>query len=258
MHPGTSIKIEFLGHSTVLMELDGVRVLTDPLLRGGVGPLRRHPPAHDPIGGPIDVVLISHAHRDHLDLPSLRLLEGAPRVVVPRGLGSLLRRSGVRNVEEVAAEARIDLGGGVEAVAFPALHDGSRPPFGPRADALGYVIEGSASAYFAGDTDLFPEMALLRDRIDVALLPVWGWGPRLGPGHLDPERAAEATAMIRPRLAVPIHWGTLYPVGMHRVWPDRLVAPPLEFARLVADADCPTEVRILSPGDWTTVSEERE
>ena len=60
--------------------------------------------------------------------------------------------------------------------------------------------------------------------------------------------------MIRPRLAVPIHWGTLFPVGMHRVWPDRLVAPPLEFARLVADADCQTEVRVLSPGDSTTMT----
>ena len=97
-----------------------------------------------------------------------------------------------------------------------------RPPFGPKAEAVGYVFEqGSESVYFAGDTDMFPAMAELAG-VDLALLPVWGWGPRLGPGHMDPERAADALGVIRPRATVPIHWGTLWPVGMGRVTPRAL------------------------------------
>ena len=92
-----------------------------------------------------------------------------------------------------------------------ALHSGKREPIGPEGPAIGCVIEGSRTVYFAGDTDLFPEMDALADRLDVALLPVWGWGATIGPGHMDPQRAAEAVARLRPRLAIPIHWGTLLP-----------------------------------------------
>ena len=78
---------------------------------------------------------------------------------------------------------------------------------GRPADALGYVIAGGGRrVYFAGDTELFEEMSELRP-IDLALLPVWGWGPSLNPGHLDPAGAARALALLRPRVAVPIHWG---------------------------------------------------
>ena len=98
--------------------------------------------------------------------------------------------------------------GGVRIVVTMALHHGDRRPFGPSCTPIGFRIEGTARIYFAGDTDLFPAMADLADRVDVALLPVWGWGPRLGPGHLDPRRAAEAVRVIRPRMAIPVHWGT--------------------------------------------------
>lgn len=75
--------------------------------------------------------------------------------------------------------------------------------------------------YFAGDTDLFPAMADWAGLFDVALLPVWGWGPTLGEGHMDPKhRAAEACRLIQPQLAIPIHWGTLYPMAMHRLSPS--------------------------------------
>ena len=78
--------------------------------------------------------------------------------------------------------------------------------------ALGYLLQGSQSVYFAGDTDLFPEMAALGG-VDVALLPVAGWGPRLPEGdHMNPRRAAEALKILKPRLAIPIHWGTYTPL----------------------------------------------
>ena len=68
--------------------------------------------------------------------------------------------------------------------------------------------------------------------VDLALLPVWGWGTYANEGHLDPERAARALQLIRPRVAVPIHWGTLFPAGLRRLRPSYLTEPPLEFARL--------------------------
>ena len=137
--------------------------------------------------------------------------------------------------------------------AFPALHDGNRPPLGPRAIALGFVIAGSSRTYYAGDTDIFPEMERLRGETDLALLPVWGWGPRLGPGHMNPERAAEAAAMIGAPVTIPIHWGGLFPEGFHKVWPHRLVEPPREFSRYAHRIGAPTDVRILEPGDIASI-----
>ena len=99
--------------------------------------------------------------------------------------------------------------------------------------------------YFAGDTDLFPEMAELAGALDVALLPVSGWGPKSGPGHMDPREAAEALALVRPRLAVPIHWGTLRRVALRAAGS----APARAFADAVAELAPDTEVRILQAGE---------
>ena len=140
--------------------------------------------------------------------------------------------------------------GGVTIAAVHADHSGYRPPSGPRAEAIGFVISGSArTVYFAGDTDLYPGMADIgRDGIDLALLPVWGWGPRLGPGHLDPERAAEAVDLLRPTTVIPIHWGTLWPVAM-RWRRHHLTEPPRRLADAVARLDVATKVVILAPGE---------
>ena len=226
--------ITFLGHSTVLVEMGEARILTDPVLLDRVSILRRAAASlASELYRDIDLVVISHLHLDHLDLPSLRMLGTDTPLVVPRGAGSFMRRMGFRSVEELAPGGSVVVDG-VEVRATRADHSGFRPPFGPTAEALGYVFErGGESVYFAGDTDVFPEMADLAG-VDLALLPVWGWGPRLGPGHMDPERAADALRVIRPRAAVPIHWGTLWPLGMGRVMPHRLERPPLEFAEAAA------------------------
>ena len=243
--------LRYLGHSTVLVETDGVRILTDPLLEDRLGLLHRHSDAVAHLLEDVDiaVVLISHGHHDHLHLPSLRRIAGRPQVVVPKGLGRLVRKSG-REVVEVGAGERIDIGG-IAIQAIRAEHDGRRRPFGPEAEALGYRIGGSSRIYFAGDTDLCPEMDDLAGDIDIALLPVWGWGPRLGAGHLDPARAAEAVLRIKPRVAIPIHWGTFYPFAFARFWPHPLGDPPRDFAREAARRAPETEVRILAPGEVT-------
>ncbi len=193
-------RLSWLGHSTVFVELDGTRVLTDPLLRRRVFHLRRVSKVTPQDLGALDGVLVSHVHYDHLDLPSLRRLPATRRSWCPEGPGLL---GGGRDVlVEAAVGDEIPLGN-IVVHAVHAVHT-SRRALGTKTEPLGYVIAGSKRVYFPGDTDLFPGMADLAP-VDVALVPIWGWGPTLGPGHLDPRTAAEALRVIRPRIAVPIH-----------------------------------------------------
>ena len=244
--------MNFLGHSTVLLEVAGVRVLTDPALRERLMFLRRVAPPIPPAAyDSVDVVAISHLHHDHCDLPSLARLGRDVAIVVPWGGDGLLRRNGFRNVVALRP-GETYRAGAVGLTATPARHDGHRKPFGPSAASVGYLITGAeTSTYFAGDTDLFPAMAELSAGLDLALLPVWGWGPNLGPGHLDPLRAAQAVELLRPRRVVPIHWGTLFPRGLRPFYADRLREPPRVFADAVARGGG-TEAVVLEPGGGAT------
>jgi L-ascorbate metabolism protein UlaG (beta-lactamase superfamily) len=220
-------------------------MLTDPFLRGRVAHLRRHGPTPE-APAKVDAVLLSHLHHDHADRPSLRLLDRRVRVLAPRGAGDWVRRAGFVHVAELAAGEEAEVGS-VRLAAVPARHDPRRHPLGgARAQPIGFVLGGEHGIYFAGDTDLFEGMAQLAP-LEAALLPVAGWGPKLGPGHLDPARAARAAAMLRPRLAVPIHWGTLRPrwIGPGSWFRD----PPHAFAALVAELTSEVDVRVLAPGE---------
>ena len=247
---GTGDGLTFVGHSTIRLDFGGTTLLTDPVLRDRLLHIRRHAPSPDPeLWRGVDAVLLSHLHGDHLDLPSLRMVGPGVRVVVPRGAGAWLEKAGFSSVEEVAPGETISVGD-VEVAVIQADHKGHRWPLvGPRADPVGYVMRGGTSVYFAGDTDLFSGMHDLAGTIDVALLPVWGWGTSLGSGHLDPRRAAEAVARIRPRTAVPIHWGTLFPIGRHRTHGHLLHDPPREFAAHIAELAPSVEVALLEPGE---------
>ena len=243
--PKVTDRLTWLGHATVLVELDGVAVLTDPVLRSRVAHLRRHAATPQPPSR-VDAILVSHAHRDHLDLPSLRLLDPRAPVVVPAGGARVLRRSG-RVVHELAPGQTLAFGA-VRVTAVPAIHDGRRSPLSRPAPAVGYLIEASLSVYFAGDTERFDRMADLSD-VDVALLPIWGWGPTLGPGHMDPDEAARAAAALRPRLVVPIHWGTFLPLWSRGRGGDRLRDPARVFAARMAELAPGVAFRVLAPGE---------
>jgi len=241
--------LDFLGHATTVMELGGLRVLTDPVLRPHLAFLERQvdPVPPERYAG-TDIVVISHLHWDHLDLPSLRRLGAYPTIVVPSGAGDLMRRHGFDSVVEMLPGETTRFGD-LRVTATPAIHRGFRPPFGPDAPSLGFVLEdGERRIYFAGDTDIFPEMADLGP-LDLALLPVWGWGPRLGPGHMDPYRAAEALKLLRPRTAVPIHWGTYWLRGGGRVMRNRLIHPPREFAAYAAISAPDVHIAAALPGE---------
>ena len=248
--PSLPATVTFVGHATVAMDLDGTRLLTDPFLRKRLGPLRRHgPPVRGEVSRGVDTVLISHLHHDHADLPSLRRLGDVP-LVVPVGGARLFERRGFGSVSELAVGQSIEVGA-LTVSAVEAVHDGAGK--GTRdAEAIGFLVSGSRLVYFAGDTDLHDAMSDLRG-VDLALLPIWGWGPSLGAGHMDPERAARAAALIEPKVLVPIHWGTLYPSFLHRLRPEPLSAPPLELARWMKELAPQVEVRVLSPGETTSV-----
>jgi L-ascorbate metabolism protein UlaG (beta-lactamase superfamily) len=240
------MRIRWIGHSTVLVELDGVRLLTDPVLRPRVLHLRRTGPVNWEGLQALDALAVSHVHYDHLDLPSLRRLGRSMPLLVPRGALRMLRRHGFEQVVELeeGEEWRV---GALGIRATHAEHTGRRGLFGARAAALGYLISGSARVYFAGDTDIFEGMSSLAPDLDVALLPVAGWGSRLPPGHLDPLRAAEALRLLRPRVAVPIHWGTYRRLGLSRD-PAALREPAESFARLAAELAPEVDVRVVPVG----------
>jgi L-ascorbate metabolism protein UlaG (beta-lactamase superfamily) len=241
--------LTYVGHATVLVEQAGVRLLTDPLLRSRIAHVvRRVPvPAAETLRD-LDAILVSHAHADHLDLPSLRRLNHAGPVLAPPACARTLARAGLREVVALQPGDRYSVGP-VVVEAVNADHDGRRRPIGAAAQALGFLLEGPACVYFAGDTDLFDGMAELRDRVDVALLPVWGWGPRLPAGHLNPVTAARALKLIRPAVAIPIHWGTMRSPGERSSRDPRL--PAAAFAEAAARFAPDVEVRVLDPGEST-------
>jgi len=245
------LEVRYVGHATVLLEIAGLRILTDPFLRDTLGPLERHGPPPDPVAlRDIDLVLISHGHADHFDRRSLAMLGSGPTVIVPSGLGDVAGRWTGAEVRELEVGDRSELrGASVEAV--PARH--WMTPGAPRAQPQGYLVDAGSRIWFAGDTGLFPGLAELAGRVDVALLPVWTWGPHRGPGHLGPRSAAEVLKLTRAPVAVPIHWGTLYPRRLHRFWRSPLTEPGDRFAAHAARIAPDAEVRVLRPGEITII-----
>ena len=230
-------RLTWLGHATVVLELGSARLITDPVLRTRVAHLRRDVPEPGELGR-FDGILLSHAHLDHLDKASLRRLDPTAPVVAPEGAARALRGTG-RTLHAVARGDEVELGG-VRVRTVPAVHDGRRVPFGQAASAVGYVAGG---VYFAGDTEPYAEMSELAGTLGAALLPVSGWGPKVGPGHMDPHAAAEALALLQPALAVPIHWGTYRRIG-HQPGGD----PGREFAEHAARLAPKVRVEVLEPG----------
>ena len=191
------MRITYLGHASVLIELDGLKVITDPLLRPRIlGALKRVAPAAGPehLAG-IDLVLLSHAHRDHLDAGSLRMLDGEPPVLGPAPVLPIARSAGLPGeVLEVGSSTRH---GAVTVEAVHADHDGRRMPWSRDGRALGFVLRGrparSTSPATPGSSRAWRSSAGSTRRC--CRSP--GWGPRLPAGHMGPEEAAEAVASDR-------------------------------------------------------------
>ena len=248
------MELTWAGHASALIDTGTTRIVTDPLLTRRVAHLRRRValPAADTAD--VDAVLLSHAHLDHLHLPSLKRIRRDAQMFTPAGTGHLLRSAGFTDVTEVTVGDRA-VAGDVAIEIVPAAHSHKRGPHSRvEARPVGYIVDdGAHRIYFPGDTDLFDEMADLTD-IDVALLPIWGWGSTLGTGHLDPTRAATATGLVRPKMVVPIHWGTYSPEDGRRRTPTWFETPPSRFEDALADHDLDGLLTVVQPGGRVMLS----
>lgn len=212
------MRVTWLGHSTLVLDLAGVRILTDPVLRPRFGLLRRRRdlPVCSHVCD-VDAVLLSHLHHDHADLPSLRRVAHAPVLTSP--VNAVWARSKGLEAPEIPPDQWWPAGRTVQVRLVRADHVARPMPHRPNG-AVGMLVRGGGVVvWFAGDTSLYPEIVdlprIAQAPIDLALLPVGGWGPRLSPGHMGPAQAAEAAALCGARHVLPIHFGTLHP----RAWP---------------------------------------
>jgi L-ascorbate metabolism protein UlaG (beta-lactamase superfamily) len=248
-----TVRVAWLGHATVVVDLDDTRLLTDPLLQRNAGPLRRRTPPPEPAQWEdVDAVLLSHLHVDHAELPSLRMLEGTPLLSAAAN-ASWLRRRHLARVGALSERWSTVGRDGVEVRLVRADHRHRAMPHRPNA-AHGQLVRGrSGTVWVAGDTSLHPEMAALPELagggVDVAIVPVGGWGPRLSPGHMDPAQAATAVARSGARWAVPVHWGTFHPPFMDRFGTDWLEEPGRLFAEAVAERAPGCRAVVLTPGE---------
>jgi L-ascorbate metabolism protein UlaG (beta-lactamase superfamily) len=218
------MRVTFVNHSTVLLQVDGTNVLTDPVWSRRVGPWNAVGPRRHRAPGirfedlpPLDAVLVSHNHYDHMDLPTLRRLsaERPCPVLVPLGNRAFLEGKGVARVEDLDWWDERSLPGGVRVVCVPARHFSNR---GLRdRDATlwaGYVVEGpSGRALFAGDTGDGPHVEAIAARfapVRLACLPIGAFRPRwfMSPVHLDPTEAVDVARRLRAGTSVGIHFGT--------------------------------------------------
>jgi L-ascorbate metabolism protein UlaG (beta-lactamase superfamily) len=246
------------GHSTMSCVDGGLTVLFDPVLTARVGHLRRVrgpvPPAH---AAEADIVLISHLHPDHTHLPSLRLIPASAVLIAPAGSRRLLKPVTARGTRLREVEPGDVLTfGELKIRILAADHDGRRHAGSRhRGPALGFLVEGSRRWWYPGDTGPQLRLEEVAD-VDVALVPVGGWGPSIIPGHeqghLDAEQAAAAVGRTQPHHVVPVHWGTWWPIGLPQRR-DLIDLPPTAFAEHVARLAPTTRVHLLRQGQSVTL-----
>ena len=241
--PASDLRITWLGHSTLVVELDGARVLVDPVWGPRASPSRLvgtrrffEPPIDLEALPPIDAVVVSHDHYDHLDHPTVRALAGrVGRWIVPLGVGAHLERWGVAPaaIDELDwwDEARV---GDLRLVATPARHFSGRS-LADRDATLwsGWAFIGAdRRAWYSGDTAMTPELREIGRRLgpfDATMIETGAYDASWADLHLGPEQALEAHAMVGGRLLVPVHWG-LFDLALHG-WTE-----PAERVRAAASA----------------------
>jgi L-ascorbate metabolism protein UlaG (beta-lactamase superfamily) len=220
---GNGLRVTMVNHSTVLLQQRGANILTDPIWSerasplSWAGPRRKRKPGvaweHLP---PIDIVLLSHNHYDHLDLPTLRRLaaRGDCTFVVPAGVARLLRGNNIEPVHEMDWGESLTISG-VTIHSVPAFHFSSRGIFDRNATLwCGYVIDcPERIVYFAADTAFGPHFAWIRKKFgspDLALLPIGAYEPRwfMSSVHMGPDQAVKAHEMLASKTSIAIHHGT--------------------------------------------------
>lgn len=244
------LAVTWWGHAAATVELGAARIALDPLLSRHLYHLRRFTPPPSQAAYEADLVLVSHLHHDHLHVPSLRRFARGTPIVVPRGGERLLRGVSKEQVHPAGAGDVLDLAD-VRVTVWPATHDDRRGPYTRiTAPAIGFrVDDGDRSFWFPGDTELRADMSEVGP-VDLALVPIGGWGPTLEDGHMDPADAAEAVRRVGASTAVPVHWGTFWPIGLRHVARANhhrlFTTPGRRFAEALAGDD--VQVLLVPPG----------
>ncbi len=252
--PESGLRLTWLGYSTLIIEIEGVRFLTDPIWGPRTSPLTwagpkrwYSPPLQLDELPEIDAVLISHDHYDHLDHPTiLALADRIPKFIAPLGVGAHLEYWGVAPEKIVEVDWWQELTvGAIQVAAVPSRHASGRQVFDQNATLwAGYALIGKERrAYFSGDTGMFDALKDIGDRygpFDVAMIEVGAYHRAWPDWHIGPEQAIEANAVVRSRLFVPIHWG-LFDLAMHG-WTE-----PVERVLTAAEAASAT-VAVPRPG----------
>jgi L-ascorbate metabolism protein UlaG (beta-lactamase superfamily) len=276
--PGTGLRVTWLGHSTVLLEIDGLRVLTDPVwsLRASpsqhIGPKRFQPvPVALRDLPPVDLVLVSHDHYDHLDYRTIRELarRDAP-FVTSLGVGAHLQSWGIpaeRITELDWWESHTLAGADLTVTAAPSQHFSGRGLKDRNATLWSSLVIRSPrhAVFFSGDTGLTTEYASIRERFgpfDLVMLEVGAFHPAWGDIHLGPENALEALTLLGGGAFLPVHWGT-FSLALH-AWDEPaetlLALGPRKGAQLVmpclGQAVEPAQAERVSPW-WRVVDAER-
>lgn len=245
------LAVTWWGHSSTTVELGAIRIGTDPLFADRLLHLRRHTPTPTHAATGLDLVLVSHLHLDHLHAPSLARVAASAPIVVPRGAMPFLSALRGRTVIEAEPGDRLQLAG-VEVEVLSARHDGRRNPLSRQdAPALGFRVIGEAGSFwYPGDTGTDPRMADV-EPVDLALVPIGGWGPTLGDDHMGPEEAAQAVNLVGARWSVPVHYGTFWPIGFKALRPANhhrlFVSPGTRFTEAMSSS--PTAAVIPEPGE---------
>ena len=241
--PESGLRATWLGHSTVLIEIDGVRVLTDPVWGPRASPLRLAGPRRfQPVPvelramPPVDLVIVSHDHYDHLDYPTIRALAKSDvPFVTSLGVGAHLEGWGIRpeRITELEWWESHELpSGGVRVTAAPSQHFSGRTLKTRNATLWSAFVLRSErhGVFFSGDTGLTTEYEEIRARLgpfDLVMLEVGGWNAAWGDMHLGPENALKALALLGGGVFLPVHWGT-FSLAMH-AW-DQPAEALLELA----------------------------
>lgn len=261
------LRVTWLGHAAVLIEIEGKLFLTDPALSeraspfSWIGPKRFHPSPVNVEELPLlDGVIISHDHYDHLDYQTIkRLRDKTKRFYVPLGVGAHLRHWGIPDEkisetdwnESVQAEH-------ITLITLPARHSSGRSFKRNQTLWASWLIKSPRfTVYFGGDSGMFPgykEFGELYGPIDITLLPIGAYDPMWPDIHLNPEEAVEAHIMLKGKMMIPIHWGT-YNLAFHP-WSepaDRLTAIGKEenITYIIPRAGEPvTPASVSIAGEW--------
>lgn len=241
--------ITFIGHSTALIHLNGTNILTDPNFNNWVVIVHRGREPGIKIENlpEIGAVLISHAHRDHLDRWTMEQLPKDIPVLISEGNGDILRDWGFTDVREMKVWNKTDING-VKITAAPAKHSGARnSAFADFPRALSYIIQGDKTIYFAGDTGLFDGLKEIRNysQIDAALLPVGAYRPRwfMKSHHMSPDDAVQAMELLGAKEMIPIHWGSF------RMAYDGIDEPKDVLLELVENGSLKERTHVLENGE---------